>query len=216
VAEILAMYPTDVLKTRAQLATSRLTMAAACRQIVTTEGWGSFYRGISAPVLAEAPKRAIKFSSNELYKKWFRANDGTLSSAGATAAGTLAGVSEVVLNCPFEVVKVRMQASDGRALYASTLDCFAKTVRAEGFFRGLYRGFESQLWRNGVWNGTYFGVIGTVRNMYPTKPGASSNEKLLHNLVTGCTAGGIASFMNTPVRHITMQPPRYVGDLTCF
>jgi solute carrier family 25 2-oxodicarboxylate transporter 21 len=196
------MYPTDVMKTRAQLSVSKLSMADCCRQIVRNEGWGTFYRGITAPIIAEAPKRAIKFSSNEIYKTWFRSHDGKLSSFGAAAAGTLAGASECILNCPFEVVKVRMQAPENRALYSSTLDCFSKIVRSEGLFRGLYKGFESQVWRNGVWSGTYFGIIGTVRNVAPVKQDASASDKILHNMITGSVAGAVASTVNTPVRTV--------------
>jgi solute carrier family 25 2-oxodicarboxylate transporter 21 len=39
------------------------------RTIIAEEGAGNLYRGIISPILAEAPKRALKFSSNEQYKK---------------------------------------------------------------------------------------------------------------------------------------------------
>ena len=87
VTECLVMYPTDVLKTRAQLSTTKLTMADCTRQIIKNEGILTFYRGITAPLLAEAPKRAVKFSTNSIYKGWFTSRDGKLSNAGAGAAG---------------------------------------------------------------------------------------------------------------------------------
>ena len=40
-------------------------MAGTFRDILTKEGALTFYRGISSPILAEAPKRAVKFSTNE-------------------------------------------------------------------------------------------------------------------------------------------------------
>jgi len=43
--------------------------------------------------------------------------------------------------------------------YKNTIDCVAKIFKEEGplaFFKGL----EATLWRHGVWNGGYFGVIG--------------------------------------------------------
>src|SRR5689334_6506270 len=36
-------------------------------------------RGISSPLLAEAPKRAVKFTCNELYKPIFTKADGTIA-----------------------------------------------------------------------------------------------------------------------------------------
>ncbi len=194
------MYPTDVLKTRAQLTTERLSMVDAVKQIISKEGPGTFYRGIMSPIFAEAPKRAIKFSTNETYKQWFADPKGKVSNLGATAAGALAGVTEAFFNCPFEVVKVRMQSKEAQTLYKGTWDCFAQTMKNEGFFRGLYKGFEPQLWRNATWNGTYFGVIGSVRNTFPVAADATSSDKFWYNLGTGSAAGALASCLNTPVR----------------
>jgi solute carrier family 25 2-oxodicarboxylate transporter 21 len=196
--ECLIMYPTDVLKTRAQLSTTRLTMVECTRQIIKNEGVGTFYRGISAPLLAEAPKRAIKFATNAQYKNLLRGKDGHLSNTGAACAGGMAGATEALLNCPFEVVKIRMQAAENKALYKSTLDCATKIFQQEGVLKGLYKGIESQIWRNGVWNATYFGVIGTVGNMMPPPAGASKSDRQLHSLMTGCCAGALATCFNTP------------------
>ncbi len=49
------------------------------------------YRGILPPILVEAPKRAIKFSSNEVYKPLFMSKQGKLTQSGAIAAGVCAG-----------------------------------------------------------------------------------------------------------------------------
>lgn len=50
------------------VACSRHAFRAAVRNIRTNEGFGTFYRGIVSPIMAEAPKRAIKFASNDQYK----------------------------------------------------------------------------------------------------------------------------------------------------
>jgi solute carrier family 25 2-oxodicarboxylate transporter 21 len=85
--EILVMYPTDVAKTRAQLASSQgeisqcflrqlytphahtagRNMFSMLASMVRNEGIASLYRGIASPIVAEAPKRAVKFASNEQY-----------------------------------------------------------------------------------------------------------------------------------------------------
>jgi len=197
VCEILIMYPTDVIKTRAQLSKASLSMAGAARSIIKTEGFGTFYRGIASPILAEAPKRAVKFSANEQFKVSLKNEKGELPWNRAFVAGALAGSTETVINCPFEVVKVRMQAKENKGLYKSTLDCASKLLKQEGFI-GLYRGAEPQLWRNAVWNGIYFGIIGTVRQMMPVPPGASHGKKMFTDFVTGAVGGGIATTFNTP------------------
>jgi len=197
VVEILIMYPTDVIKTRAQLAKNSVTMIGAAKSIIATEGFGTFYRGIASPILAEAPKRAVKFSANEQYKTMLKNDKGELTWDRAFAAGGLAGATEMFINCPFEVVKVRMQAKESRGLYSSTLDCAKKLVNSEGLL-GLYKGGEPQLWRNAVWNGIYFGIIGTCRQMMPVPAGASKGQKMFTDFLTGAVGGGIATTFNTP------------------
>jgi len=62
--------------------------------------------------------------------------------------GAIAGATGATAVYPIDLVKTRMQnqrnnASGGR-LYASSLDCFKKTIAGEGFF-GLYKGIGPQL-----------------------------------------------------------------------
>ena len=55
IIEILVMYPTDVLKTRFQLATgaTRPNLAATVKSMLKSDGVGIFYRGIVAPIFSE-------------------------------------------------------------------------------------------------------------------------------------------------------------------
>jgi len=221
IIEILVMYPTDVMKTRAQLSTTvNKNMFATMYDVVKTEGIGALYRGIASPILAEAPKRAVKFATNEKYKEMLAKPDGTLPAERAFVAGALAGSTEVIVNCPFEVIKVRMQAKNSP--YKSTLDCAIQTVKAEGIV-GLYRGAEPQIWRNAVWNGTYFGLIGTIRQKLPTPADATHNQVMLYNFITGAIAGTAGSILNTPFdvvksrmqnqKPVAGQPLKYLWTL---
>lgn len=49
VIEISLMYPTDVIKTRAQLSTTSTSMLSVLRSIVQTQGVRGLYRGIMSP-----------------------------------------------------------------------------------------------------------------------------------------------------------------------
>eukprot|EP01091_Cochliopodium_minus_P005071 TRINITY_DN1505_c0_g1_i1.p1 TRINITY_DN1505_c0_g1~~TRINITY_DN1505_c0_g1_i1.p1 ORF type:complete len:214 (+),score=63.37 TRINITY_DN1505_c0_g1_i1:447-1088(+) len=148
--------------------------------------------------MAEAPKRAIKFSANEHFKKLALkfSKDGKLTSFHHVFTGAMAGATETFFNCPFEVIKVRMQAKENVALYKNSLEALAGTIKSEGLL-GLYKGMEAQMWRNVVWNGTYFGVIGFIRNNIP-KPDSKSGEKF-HSFICGVFGGTIATTLNTPL-----------------
>uniref|UniRef100_A0A146L4B6 Mitochondrial 2-oxodicarboxylate carrier n=4 Tax=Lygus hesperus TaxID=30085 RepID=A0A146L4B6_LYGHE len=197
IAEILLMYPTDVMKTRAQVVSKRTPIVETFVNILRTEGLGTFYRGITSPIVAEAPKRAVKFSCNERYKSLFvNPTTNTMSNFGAVAAGSLAGVTEAFVNCPFEVIKVRMQTD--AVAYATTFRCLTQILRSDKPLANLYKGIESHVWRNATWNGAYFGLIGTLRNLYPTTNLVTDNQKTLHTLAIGTFAGGFASCLSTP------------------
>ena len=105
------MYPTDVVKTRQQLSTSSESFLSVLRSIIREEGLSNLYRGVAAPIFAEAPKRAIKFSFNEKYKNILRDDEGNLPFYGASMAGAFAGMTECSLNTPAEVISKNREAS---------------------------------------------------------------------------------------------------------
>jgi solute carrier family 25 2-oxodicarboxylate transporter 21 len=193
IVEILVMYPTDVLKTRFQLSTGkeRPNLAATVRGMLKSDGVSIFYRGIVAPIFSEGPKRAVKFSTNEYYRKVFATKEGKLTFWRYFAAGASAGMTEAVVNCPFEVIKVRMQAPGSKELYKNTMDCAMKIVTQEGPL-AVYKGFEPQLWRNAFWNGPYFAIGPVLKE----KMGAKSK---VSTAIAGMIAGAIATLFNTPL-----------------
>jgi len=220
VAEILVMYPLDVVKTRLQLqvtaagggappGTVIYTSVGNClSSIIRNEGVSRLYRGIMSPIFAEAPKRAIKFSTNDYYKQLFAPIKH--EQLRAVVAGAAAGCTEAFVNCPFEVVKVRMQAKT--SVYKSTMEAAVSIIRYEGL-RGIYKGLVPQLWRNGVWNGVYFGIINKLKSALWT-PESKAGE-LGRNFIAGLVGGGLATTANTPLDVVKsrMQNTK-VGDTT--
>jgi solute carrier family 25 2-oxodicarboxylate transporter 21 len=180
--------------------------------------FSKLYRGIASPIMAEAPKRAMKFSMNEQYKKIFTDASGKLSGLGHVAAGGCAGMTEALVNCPFELVKVRMQARSNAGLYKNTWHAAQSVIQNEGAAT-LYRGFGSMLWRNGVWNGAYFGIIQQVKRLLPVWP--SERGQLATNFTAGTISGLIATMLNTPFDVVKSriqntlpgQPRRYTYTL---
>ncbi|XP_038612494.1 mitochondrial 2-oxodicarboxylate carrier isoform X3 [Tachyglossus aculeatus] len=73
--EICLMHPLDVVKTRFQIQRGSAdpnrykSVGDGFRTIFRTEGLFGFYKGILPPILAETPKRAVKFFTFEQYKK---------------------------------------------------------------------------------------------------------------------------------------------------
>lgn len=205
-AELLCLYPLDVVKTRLQLVVSGAPVGAGgaaiaaaptsivgtLTHIVRTEGPLKLYRGLLAPLMVEPLKRAGKFTFNEEYKKLVRVQDPQLKSV---ICGTLAGASEAVIIAPFELVKVRMQAPNRMGMYANTGDAFKKISKNEGVM-GFTRGLGSAVPRNAVWSGLYFGSIKYIQDSLPAPE--THTQQLRNNLIAGTMGGILATTANTP------------------
>lgn len=65
------------------------------------------YRGITAPILMEAPKRATKFAANDEWGKIYRKAFGAekMNQQLSILTGASAGATESFVVVPFELVK---------------------------------------------------------------------------------------------------------------
>ncbi|XP_041827510.1 mitochondrial 2-oxodicarboxylate carrier [Melanotaenia boesemani] len=225
--EICLMHPLDVVKTRFQIQrgatdpTSYKSLGDCFRTISRNEGIFGFYKGILPPILAETPKRAVKFFTFEQYKKLL--NLTPLSSGVAlSAAGLGSGLTEALVVNPFEVVKVSLQAN--RDSFKEQPSAFAQArhiIKSDGFgLRGLNKGLTSTLGRHGVFNMIYFGFYFNVKDAIPTSP--DPVLEFLRKFTIGLLSGTISSCVNIPfdVAKSRIQGPQPVpGEIkyrTCF
>ena len=197
VSEILVMYPLDVVKTRQQLdSTNAYNGTIRClKKIVKEEGFSRLYKGISAPILMEAPKRATKFAANDEWGKFYRGFFGvsTMNQSLAVLTGATAGATESFVVVPFELIKIKLQ--DRTSKFNGMGDVLKHIIKTDGVF-GLYKGLESTMWRHVMWNAGYFGLIHQVRTLMP-KP-KSAYEKTLIDLTCGTIGGTFGTVLNTP------------------
>jgi solute carrier family 25 2-oxodicarboxylate transporter 21 len=222
VSEILVMYPLDVVKTRVQLQTKAAAGAEAyngmldCfRKIIKTEGASRLYRGITAPILMEAPKRATKFAANDEWGKVYRKMFGVpqMTQGLSVLTGATAGATESFVVVPFELVKIRLQDKASAGKYNGMVDCVVKTVRAEGPL-ALYQGLESTMWRHILWNAGYFGCIFQVRQLMPKAD--TKSGKMTNDLISGAVGGTVGTILNTPldvVKSRIQNTPRVPGQI---
>jgi len=222
VSEILVMYPLDVVKTRIQLQTATATGADAytgmvdCFQkIVRTEGFSRLYRGIEAPILMEAPKRATKFAANDSWGKFYRDIFGVakMNQSLSILTGATAGATEAIVVVPFELVKIRLQDKAQAGKYTGMVDVVVKTVKAEGPL-ALYNGLESTMWRHIVWNAGYFGCIFQVRALLPKAD--NKTTQMGYDMLSGAIGGTVGTIFNTPmdvVKSRIQNSPKIKGSI---
>lgn len=196
------MYPLDVVKTRMQLQTAAPGSPEAYKnmidclvKIVKQEGFSRLYKGITAPILMEAPKRAVKFSANDEWGKLYRKAFGVekVNQPLAILTGATAGATESFVVVPFELVKIRLQ--DRNTSFKGPVDALSSIVRNEGLL-AIYNGLEATLWRHISWNAGYFGVIFQVRGMLPKAQ--NKGQQTRNDLISGTIGGTVGTMLNTP------------------
>ncbi|XP_047652025.1 mitochondrial 2-oxodicarboxylate carrier isoform X4 [Phacochoerus africanus] len=189
--------------------------------IFRTEGLFGFYKGILPPILAETPKRAVKFFTFEQYKNLL----GYVSLSPALTfaiAGLGSGLTEAIVVNPFEVVKVGLQANRNTFKeQPSTMSYARHIIKKEGLgLQGLNKGFTATLGRHGVFNMVYFGFYFNVKNIVPVNK--DPTLEFLRKFGIGLLSGTIASVINIPfdVAKSRIQGPQPVpGEIkyrTCF
>lgn len=206
VTEIITMYPLDgknliklVIKTRFQLQKTKneMSILQCFKKIIKDEGVKRLYRGMLAPVIIEAPKRATKFAANEqfggFYRNLFQSSDMTQPLSIIT--GMSAGVTEALIVVSFELVKIRLQDPKNLGKYTNTIDCIRKIFLEEGAL-SLFQGLEATIFRHASWNGGYFGTIYAIKKKLPK--GNTHSQNLFLNFVAGSIGGTIGTILNTP------------------
>jgi len=156
------------------------------------------YRGITAPILMEAPKRATKFAANDEWGKFYRGLFGIpkMNQSLSVLTGASAGATEAFVVVPFELVKIRLQDKASAAKYNGMVDVIRQTIRQEGLL-ALYNGLESTMWRHILWNAGYFGCIFQVRQLLPKAD--SKSGQITNDIISGSIGGTVGTVLNTPM-----------------
>ncbi|KAF4122693.1 solute carrier family 25 (mitochondrial 2-oxodicarboxylate transporter), member 21 [Geosmithia morbida] len=190
-------------------------MVDCFQKIVRNEGFSRLYRGISAPILMEAPKRATKFAANDEWGKVYRRvfNQAQMTQPLSILTGATAGATEAVVVVPFELVKIRLQDKASAGRYKGALDCVAQIIRNEGPL-SLYQGLESTMWRHILWNSGYFGCIFQVRQLLPKAE--NKRSQTINDLLSGAIGGTVGTVLNTPmdvVKSRIQNTPKVPGQI---
>jgi solute carrier family 25 (mitochondrial 2-oxodicarboxylate transporter), member 21 len=175
------------------------------------------YRGIGAPILMEAPKRATKFAANDSWGVFYRQLFGVEKQTQplAVLTGATAGATEAIVVVPFELVKIRLQDRAQAGKYSGMVDAVVKIVRQEGPL-ALYNGLESTLWRHILWNGGYFGCIFQVRAQLPRAEPGNKAQQTRNDLIAGMVGGTAGTILNTPldvVKSRIQNSPKVPGQV---
>ncbi|CAB3397639.1 unnamed protein product [Caenorhabditis bovis] len=203
--EVCTLHPLDLVKTRLQLPNNK-GMMHCIASTYKHEGVLGFYKGIIPPILASTPKTAIRFLTYEQYKKVLCDPD-VHPTLGLSMAGLLSGMTEAVIVCPLDVVKVNLQA-DHSAKGKNTIEMAKSIYNENGFGRnGLYRAVWTTMLRNGLFNMFYFGIYDGFQPNLPD-PKDHPTAIFFSKVLLGFVAGAIGSCSNI---HLDVAKTRIQG-----
>ncbi|CAG9760465.1 unnamed protein product [Ceutorhynchus assimilis] len=205
-AEVCLMHPLDLIKTRLQLQQGKAMnrpeyysgVLDCIRKMYRNEGFWSYYKGIVPPILAETPKRAVKFFTFEQYKQFFLFGSPTPTPVTFSLAGLGAGITEAILVNPFEVIKVTLQSNRATGTQVPSTWIVTKDIlKKHGIgSRGLFKGVSATIWRNGLFNMVYFGFYHSVKGWLPVDE--DPLQEFFHKVLIGFISGSLASCINIP------------------
>lgn len=223
--EVCIMHPLDLVKTRLQIQSKSMNKndSRYYRGIIDCfgkmykhEGLLSFWKGILPPILAETPKRAVKFFTFEQYKQFFMFGSSTPTPLTFSLAGLGAGATEAVFVNPFEVVKVSLQSNKLKSSEApSTWTVTRVIINENGFgLKGLNKGLTATIARNSIFNMFYFGFYHSVKGLLPEYE--NPYQEFSKKIGLGFISGSVASCLNIPfdVAKSRIQGPQpVVGEI---
>lgn len=223
VITVTGIHPIDVVKTRLQVSGSggrdykALGIGGSVRVIAAEEGVAAFWKGIGAAWMREASYTSLRLG---LYSPIKSAMGVTNDSHFIMkfSAGSLAGALGSCVGNPFDVLKTRMMATEGKEPPALG-KAASELYKAQGM-AGFYRGLEANVMRAMVLNGTKMACYDQISGMIK-----KSGIIPAGILTQFCSAFGAGFFMATTVAPFDMvrtrlmnQPPDakiYNGFVDC-
>ncbi|XP_007892789.1 mitochondrial glutamate carrier 1 [Callorhinchus milii] len=224
------VFPIDLVKTRLQnqqkghhLYTSMLDCMV---KTVRAEGFLGMYQGASVNMALVVPEKAIKLATNDFFRQLLSKDGKSLSLVKEMLAGSGAGLCQVIITTPMEMLKIQLQDSgriaaqisgglkgthaapqDKRssAMYVVSQAQTPRAISAISLTKelllskgilGLYKGLGATLLRDVPFSTIYFPLFANINKLGQKATGEKVHFH--HSFLAGCTAGCVAAVIVTP------------------
>ena len=174
------------------------------------EGYFGMYRGSGVNILLITPEKAIKLAANDFFRYKFTRADGTLPVLREMAAGGSAGMCQIVVTTPMELLKIQLQdagrvAAQLKAAGQSTahlpkisaLSVTRELLATKGIF-GLYKGTKATMLRDVSFSMVYFPLFANLNKLGPRRSPDSTEAVFWWSFISGCAAGSISAAVVNP------------------
>lgn len=206
---VTCVFPLDLVKTRLQNQQVGPTgekmykgMWDCFKKTYRAEGYFGMYRGSAVNILLITPEKAIKLAANDYFRHKLTTSDGKLTLPREMLAGGLAGLFQIVVTTPMELLKIQLQdagrtAAQGQAKKISALSITKELLRTKGIF-GLYRGLSATMLRDVSFSIVYFPMFANLNKLGPKKSPDSTESVFWWSFISGCMAGSLSAVAVNP------------------
>ncbi|KAI8639562.1 mitochondrial carrier domain-containing protein [Parasitella parasitica] len=203
-AQVVVGHPPDTIKVRLQTQPSPPIYSSAMdcvRKLIKEEGPKGLYRGVMSPLAGIGFCNAVMFMTNGWSRRMLQNGDEkrVLSIIEIGVAGSIAGSVMAFLNCPIELLKVKLQTQDPKGFvgangkhepaYKGVIDCGIRTVRSQGM-GGIYRGMGITLMRDAPSYFSYFVAYEGLKRLFQSMKKDGQELGTVGLLI----AGGLSGF----------------------
>lgn len=195
-------------------------MTGTVKKIAGAEGVSALWKGVNAAWLRESSYTSLRLGLYEPCKIFFGCTTPeTTTFLKKFAAGSAAGALGSIVGNPFDVLKTKMMATEGKV--PSITGTAAELLKNQGI-TGLYRGIDSNIMRAMVLNGTKMACYDQAKGFVVSVTGLSKSS-LITQFLSAASAGFFMTCTVSPfdmVRTRLMNQPAdakiYNGALDCF
>ncbi|KAG7176054.1 mitochondrial glutamate carrier 1-like isoform X1 [Homarus americanus] len=212
---VTCVFPLDLVKTRLQNQQigpngERMynSMLDCFKKTYRVEGYFGMYRGSGVNILLITPEKAIKLTANDYFRHHLTTKDGKLPIHREMAAGGLAGLCQIVVTTPMELLKIQLQdagrvaaqaVSSGQASIPkiSATSITLQLLREKGIL-GLYRGTTATMLRDVSFSVVYFPLFAHLNSLGPRKSDGSGEAVFWCSFLAGCASGSLSALAVNP------------------
>ncbi|GAA5872669.1 hypothetical protein JCM8547_003725 [Rhodosporidiobolus lusitaniae] len=206
--EFFATFPTEFVKTSAQLQSSSAgggavatTPTAIMRQTWQAQGLRGFYTGAGPVVAGNALKAGVRFLTYDTVRDALRDSEGKITPSRTLLAGVAAGALEsIAAVTPSEAIKTRLienrRAATGAAPSLSTFATISGLIRDEGVL-SLWRGLGPTMMKQCANSAVRFSAYSGMKDLLLSHRSSKELDGL-SIMAIGSTAGIITVYATQP------------------
>ncbi|CAL1606264.1 unnamed protein product [Knipowitschia caucasica] len=228
---VTCVFPIDLAKTRLQNQRSGQqiykSMMDCLLKTLRSEGRSGMYRGAAVNLTLVTPEKAIKLAANDFFRHQL-SKDGKLTVFKEMLAGCCAGMCQVTITTPMEMLKIQMQDAGRIAAQQRVMPNVATALKMGGTSAVLCRSYNTnpgpvmrlsatritrELLKTKGFSGLYKGLGATLMRDIPFsvvyfplfahlhqlgRPSPEGPAPFYWSFMSGCLAGCVAAVTVSP------------------